>query len=182
MLTVYPTEGSRGILRFEGRDHECALGRTGVRAAKREGDGATPIGVFPLRQVFYRPDRLPLPESGLPLRALTPDDGWCDDPAHRDYNRLIKLPFDASHEALWRDDNLYDVIIVVGHNDDPPRPDLGSAIFIHCATADYAPTEGCVAVDRQALIELMPRLTPDTALRIMETKGSFMQSRDAGAA
>ncbi len=170
MLTVFPTERSRGILQFEGRDHICALGRSGVRAAKREGDGATPAGTFALRRVFYRADRLAEPASGLPVTALTADDGWCDDPAHRDYNRLIKLPFAASHEELWRDDNLYDVIVVVGHNDDPPQPGLGSAIFIHCATADFAPTEGCVALDRQALIALLPRFTPDTVLRVIEAK------------
>ena len=90
----------------------------------------------------------PEPASGLPVRALAPDDGWCDDPAHGDYNRPVKLPFAASHEVLWRDDHLYDVIVVVGHNDEPPRAGLGSAIFIHCATADYAPTEGCIALDR----------------------------------
>ena len=172
MLTVHPTLGSRGILRFEGRDYTCALGRNGVRAAKREGDGTTPIGVFPLRRVFFRPDRLAEPASGLPVSALAREDGWCDDPAHSDYNRQIKLPFDASHEELWRDDGLYDVLIVVGHNDDPPRPGLGSAIFIHCATADYAPTQGCVALDRQTLVALLPRFTPDTDMRVLEHQDS----------
>ena len=175
MLTVYPTERSRGVLRFEGRDYTCALGRIGVKTAKREGDGATPVGAFPLRRVLYRPDRLTHPASGLPVRALTHDDGWCDAPAHSDYNRLIKLPFDASHETLWRDDSLYDVIVVVGHNDDPPRPGVGSAIFIHCATADYAPTQGCVALDLRTLIELLPRFTPDTVLRVIETQGQAAQ-------
>jgi L,D-peptidoglycan transpeptidase YkuD (ErfK/YbiS/YcfS/YnhG family) len=167
MLTVRPTERSRGILRFEDREYPCALGRGGVRQAKREGDGATPVGAFILRQAFYRPDRLPQPASGLPVRALTPDDGWCDDPAHGDYNRLVGLPFEASHEVMWREDNLYDVIVVVGHNDNPPQPGLGSAIFIHCAAADLAPTEGCIALAREALVDLLPRLTPDTALRVV---------------
>ena len=171
MLTVYPTEPSRGILRFEGHDYTCALGRSGIRTVKREGDGATPAGEFPLRRVFYRADRLAEPASGLPVRALAPDDGWCDDPAHGDYNRPVKLPFAASHEVLWRDDHLYDVIVVVGHNDDPPRAGLGSAIFIHCATADYAPTEGCIALDRPALTALLPRLTPDIVLRVLESPG-----------
>ena len=168
MLTVYPTERSRGILRFEDSEYPCALGRGGVQTAKREGDGVTPVGAFLLRQVFYRPDRLSLPASGLPIRALTRDDGWCDDPAHGDYNRLVRLPFGTSHENMWREDNLYDVVVVVGHNDDPPRAGLGSAIFLHCATADYAPTLGCVALARDTLMELLPRLTPDLALRILE--------------
>ncbi|NKB49322.1 MAG: L,D-transpeptidase family protein [Alphaproteobacteria bacterium] len=168
MLSVHPTARSRGLLRFEGDEYPCALGRSGVLAKKREGDGATPVGSFKLRRVFYRADRLALPQSGLPLRALTERDGWCDDPAHGDYNRLVALPFAASHEALWRDDRLYDVIIVIGHNDDPPRALLGSAIFIHCASDDYAPTEGCVALARETLIDLAPRLTPDMALQISE--------------
>ena len=171
MLSVYPIERSRGILRFEGREYPCALGRNGARQSKREGDGATPVGKYLLRQALYRPDRLALPNSGLPVRALTPDDGWCDDPRHRDYNRLVRLPFEASHERLWRADNLYDVIIVVGHNDDPPRPSLGSAIFIHCVAADFAPTQGCVALAREALIELLPHLTPQMALDVMKQGG-----------
>lgn len=171
MLTVYPTERSRGILRFEDREYPCALGGGGVQRTKREGDGATPIGSFSLRQVFYRPDRLRQPASGLPIRALTPDDGWCDDPGHSDYNRLVRLPFGASHEFMWREDNLYDVVVVIGHNDDPPEPGLGSAIFIHCATADLAPTEGCVALARESLIDLLPSLTSDMALRVIESQG-----------
>jgi L,D-peptidoglycan transpeptidase YkuD (ErfK/YbiS/YcfS/YnhG family) len=167
MLTVYPTERSRGILRFEEGEYPCALGRGGARGAKREGDGATPIGTFFLRQAFYRPDRLAPPASGLPVRALTRGDGWCDDPGHSEYNRLIRLPFGASHENLWRGDNLYDVVVVVGHNDDPPEPGLGSAIFLHCATADFAPTEGCVALARETLMGLLPRLSPDSALRVL---------------
>lgn len=172
MLSVYPTEQSRGLLRFENQEYPCAIGLNGIQQEKREGDGATPIGEFLLRRVFYRPDRLPLPTSGLPLRALTPDDGWCDDPHHRDYNRLVGLPFGASHETLWRADNLYDVIIVIGHNDDPPRAPLGSAIFLHCATADYAPTQGCIALARDTLIELLPRLTPSMALQVTEPQGT----------
>jgi len=108
MLTVYPTGRSRGILRFEEGEYPCALGRGGTRGAKREGDGATPIGTFFLRQAFYRPDRLAPPASGLLVRALTRGDGWCDYPGHSEYNRLIRLPFGASHENLWRADNLYD--------------------------------------------------------------------------
>ena len=171
MLTVYPLERSRGILRFEDREYPCALGCNDVQNTKREGDGATPAGIFFLRQVFYRADRLPPPTSGLPVRVPGPNDGWCDDPGHRDYNRFVRLPFEASHEALWREDNLYDVIVVVGHNDDPPHPGLGSAIFIHCATKDFAPTQGCVVLAREALVELLPRLAPDIALHIMEAQG-----------
>ena len=168
MLTVYPTERSRGICRFEDREYPCALGEAGIRRTKREGDGATPTGAFKLRRAFFRADRVPEPMSQLPVRALSLEDGWCDDPSHRSYNRLVALPFAGSHEILWRDDGLYDVIIVIGHNDDPPRAPFGSAIFVHCASADYAPTKGCIALARPALIELLPMLTPDMVLRVTE--------------
>ncbi|MGF1608641.1 MAG: L,D-transpeptidase [Kiloniellales bacterium] len=142
----------------------CAIGRGGIRADKREGDGATPIGCWPLRRVLYRPDRLAAPVTALPVAALAPDDGWCDAPGDPGYNRPVKLPYAASHERLWRDDAIYDVIVVLGHNDDPPQPGAGSAIFLHLARDDYAPTEGCVALAGADLLDLLRRVGPETRL------------------
>lgn len=164
------TVTSSGRLRFGGLEFRCALGRGGCRAEadKREGDGATPLGRYPLRQVFYRADRLAVaPQTRLPCRPLTPADGWCDDPAHPDYNRLVTLPFVAGHERLWRDDAVYDVIAVLGHNDDPPMPGLGSAIFLHVAQPDYAPTAGCVALALPDLLALLAAAPPRAALQIV---------------
>jgi L,D-peptidoglycan transpeptidase YkuD (ErfK/YbiS/YcfS/YnhG family) len=144
----------------------CALGRSGVREAKREGDGASPAGTWPLRRVLFRPDRIEPPATDLPVSAISPDDGWCDDPADPHYNRLVRLPHGASAEALWRDDELYDVVVVLGYNDDPPRPGLGSAIFFHLATPDFAPTAGCVAVHRPDMIRLLAYCGPGTKLEI----------------
>ena len=146
-----------GTLTWTDRTVPCALGRTGVCAGeeKREGDGKTPIGIWPLRRVFYRDDRLAQPATGLACRAIAPEDGWCDDPNDTAYNQLVTLPFKASHERLWRDDNIYDVVVELGHNDDPPRPGYGSAIFLHVARDDYTPTEGCVAISRADLLELL---------------------------
>ena len=124
----------------------AALGRGGVRAGKCEGDGATPVGLMPLRMVLYRADRGAAPGCAVPVRTILPHDGWCDDPADAAYNRPVRLPIDASAEALWRDDAVYDIIGVLGWNDAPVRPRLGSAIFLHVARADFAPTEGCVAL------------------------------------
>lgn len=135
-----------GRLLFAAQTMRAALGRGGVRADKREGDGATPAGVLPLRRVLYRADRLPPPDCIVPLEPIAPDDGWCDDPAHPDYNRKVRLPHDARHEALWRDDSLYDIVGVLGWNDAPVQRGRGSAIFLHIARADYAPTEGCIAL------------------------------------
>ena len=129
----------------------CALGRGGVVAAeaKREGDGATPLGRWPLVRVLHRPDRLPAPATRLPVAPLRPEDGWSDDPADPDYNRPVTHPHPFSAERMWREDELYDVVVVLAHNDGPPVPGLGSAIFLHCARPGWPPTEGCVALARR---------------------------------
>lgn len=124
----------------------AALGREGARGGKQEGDGATPAGLLPLRQVLYRPDRVTPPPCAVAVRPLCPADGWCDDPARNDYNQLVQLPIDGSAEALWRDDSLYDIIGVLGWNDAPVCPGLGSAIFLHLARPDFTPTDGCIAL------------------------------------
>lgn len=160
---------SDGLLTFGGLRFRCALGKGGAKpeADKREGDGATPLGRYALRQVWYRPDRLAPPQTRLPLRALMPQDGWCDDPADPAYNRHVPLPYAASHERLWRDDPLYDVIVVLGHNDDPPVPGLGSAIFLHVARPDYGGTEGCVALALPDLLALLAVVPAQTAMLIV---------------
>ncbi|NKC32636.1 L,D-transpeptidase family protein [Falsiroseomonas selenitidurans] len=148
-----------GLLRFEGQTLRCALGKGGVVPAevKQEGDGATPAAVLPLRRVLYRADRGPTPACAVPVEPLDPADGWCDDPADRAYNRAVRLPFAGRHEVLWRADALYDVIGVLGWNDEPPVRGRGSAIFLHLARPDLAPTEGCVALPEGALRALLAR-------------------------
>ncbi len=151
---------------FGARRWRCAIGPAGVSADKREGDGATPVGGFALRRVLYRPDRLARPETGLPVTALRPEDGWCDDPDDAAYNRPVRLPYAASHERLWRDDGIYDVIVVLGHNDDPPVPGRGSAIFLHVARPDYGPTAGCVALALADLLTVLRDAGPGTRVRV----------------
>ena len=139
---------SDGMFRLGGMVARASLGRAGVRAAdaKQEGDGATPAAVLPLRRVLFRADRLAAPACAVPIEPIAPTDGWCDDPAHPDYNRMVRLPHPASGEALWRDDAVYDLIGVLGWNDAPAVPGRGSAIFLHVARPDFAPTDGCVAL------------------------------------
>lgn len=159
-----------GHLRWKGGTVRCALGRGGIRASdcKREGDGATPSGAFALRRVLYRADRIGSPHTSLPVQALCPEDGWSDDPADPLYNTQVKRPHHFSHEALWREDRLYDVIVVIGHNDDPVRPGRGSAIFLHVATDDYAPTAGCVALALDDLLHLLRTSRPGDTLAIRD--------------
>lgn len=140
--------------------YRCAVGRGGIRRDKQEGDGATPLGCWRFRRLLYRPDRAAPPETALPAEALAPDDGWSDDPADPAYNRLVKLPHGPSHERLWREDEIYDLIVVLGHNDDPPRPGAGSAIFLHVARPDYTPTEGCIALAREDLVAVLAEIGP----------------------
>ena len=152
--------------RWGSRTMRCALGPAGIRADKREGDGATPAGRFPLRCLLYRPDRLPPPPTALPLLPLSPADGWCDAPKDPLYNRLVRLPYGASHERLWLADAIYDLILVIGHNDDPVRPGAGSAVFVHVARPNRSPTAGCVALESNQLRRLLAVLSPKTRIAI----------------
>ena len=167
-LKMIFTAHADGRLDLAGRMAPCALGKAGVVAArdKREGDGASPAGTWPLRRVLYRPDRGGAPATRLPARALTADDGWCEAPDDENYNRLVSLPHGASAEWLWREDGLYDLIAVLGHNDAPVVPGAGSAIFLHLARADYGPTRGCVALARSDLEALLAAARPSDALAI----------------
>jgi L,D-peptidoglycan transpeptidase YkuD (ErfK/YbiS/YcfS/YnhG family) len=147
-----------GRLIWPGGSAPAAVGRTGVAANKREGDGATPAGTFPLASGLYRPDRMRLPDSGLLVRALSPRDAWVDDPADHNYNRLVSLPYPAHTEQMWLDDAVYDLLVVIGYNMDPVVPNAGSAIFLHIARPDFSPTVGCIAVEKDVLVHLMPLL------------------------
>ncbi len=149
------------------RRWRCAIGAGGVREDKVEGDAATPVGTFPLRRIYFRNDRLVLPKVRLPARPIGEHDGWCDDPRAPSYNRLVRIPNDWSHERMWREDGLYDLLVVVGYNDDPPEGEWGSAIFLHIARDDLGPTQGCVAFSRDDLLELVTLLTPHTRLQVL---------------
>lgn len=155
-----------GRLYWSGGNVAAAVGRAGVKAGKHEGDGATPAGTYPLVSILYRPDRVAPPRSQLPVRALAPNAGWVDEPSDANYNRPVSLPYPASAEQLWRDDELYDALIVIGYNMEPVVPGAGSAIFLHIATPDFAPTAGCVAVEREILLGLLPLLGPGSQIVI----------------
>jgi len=156
-----------GFVCFAKHRWRCALGRGGLRQDKREGDGATPVGTFGLGRVFFRPDKcVKPPQSDLECIEITSSMGWCDDPLHVDYNCLITLPHPAHHERLWRDDDLYDVVVEVLHNTNPVHPGRGSAIFIHIAKPNYEPTEGCIALKKQHLLDLLRKINKNDGLFI----------------
>lgn len=137
------------------RRFRAALGLAGISEEKREGDRATPVGAFLMREALYRPDRLGSPATRLPVRALAAEDGWCDAPEDPAYNHQVRLPYRASAERLWRGDHLYDLIVPLGYNDDPVIPGHGSAIFLHVARPDYSGTEGCVALALPDLLQVL---------------------------
>lgn len=165
-VRALPGRPTRGRLVFGPLDVACALGRGGIRRRKREGDGATPSGAFRLVEVFYRADRGRRPATRLPVRTLRADDGWCDDVRDGRYNRAVRLPCPAGHEAMWRDDRLYDIVVVLDCNLKPRVRGRGSAIFFHVARADFSPTEGCVAVAPRAMRRILALAGGEAVMRI----------------
>ncbi len=157
----------RGWLTVGGAVVPCALGRGGRRVIKREGDGATPIGTFRPLRVLYRADRVLRPRTTLPVRGIRPHDGWCDAPADANYNRLVRHPYPASAEQMWRADHLYDLVIVIDHNQHPRMRGAGSAVFLHLARDGFAPTAGCVAMRRADMVRLISRLHRRTRICIL---------------
>ena len=157
-----------GVLDWRRKRYPCTLGRAGVAEKKREGDGATPVGAFPLRCVLYRPDRLPPPATRLPVAPLSPLDAWCDDPKDSLYNQPVRQPYPGRVEILWREDRIYDLIVILGYNDAPVIPGHGSAIFLHLMAPDRRATRGCIALARNHLLEILAGLQP--VARLIVTK------------
>jgi L,D-peptidoglycan transpeptidase YkuD (ErfK/YbiS/YcfS/YnhG family) len=162
-----PGKPSEGRIALAHGVRQVGLGRSGISALKREGDGATPLGRLPIRLVLYRRDRVPRPRVPFPVRAIRASDGWCEDPADRNYNRLVKVSPRSSADRLMRADHLYDLVIVLGHNDRPRMKGKGSAIFIHFARKGVSPTAGCIAFSRRDLRALLAELRRDTEISVI---------------
>ncbi len=167
-VLVRPVAGhpNRGWLTAGGRTVPVALGRGGIKADKREGDGGTPRGIFHPRRVWWRADRHPRPRTSLPLRAIRPEDAWCEDPLSRHYNQPVRLKRGHSGDRLKRDDHLYDFIIEIDHNTSPRIAGRGSAVFLHLARPDFSPTAGCISMTKSAMLRLLERLGPQTQIVI----------------
>ncbi|WP_375194572.1 L,D-transpeptidase [Sphingobium sp.] len=166
-MSVIRVDTGAGRLSYGDIDMPCTFGRGGICAAedKREGDGCTPRGLWPIRGVLLRPGKVNPAGIRLPWRWVREGDGWSDDPADPAYNRPVALPRPFSAENLLRDDDAYDVIVVLGHNDAPPVPGQGSAIFVHLS--EGRPTAGCVAVERDDMLRLLPLLAPGDGMEIV---------------
>lgn len=159
-----PGNPTRGWLSAGSFAIPVALGRGGIKANKREGDGATPRGRFKLKRLWWRADRHPRPATQLPVRRIGPNDGWCEDPADRHYNQPVKLAPRSAADRLKRDDDLYDYIVEIDHNTRPRVKGRGSAVFIHAARAGFAPTAGCIALRLVELRRLLSRIGTRTRI------------------
>ncbi|ETR77801.1 hypothetical protein X566_09175 [Afipia sp. P52-10] len=157
-------EPTKGVLLLDGQPIPVALGRGGLIANKFEGDGGTPIGIFRPLRLWWRKDRHLRPATRLPVHAIRPDDGWCEDPSSRHYNRPVRLSPGSTADRLMRADHLYDFIVEIDHNSRPRVKRRGSAVFLHLARPAFAPTAGCIAMTRPAMLRLLARLGPDTRI------------------
>ncbi|HUN94655.1 MAG TPA: L,D-transpeptidase family protein [Bradyrhizobium sp.] len=168
IILVRPAAGDprRGWLTLDGRTVPVALGRGGIKADKREGDGGTPKGSFRPRRLWWRADRHPRPRTALPVRAIGPKDAWCENPRSRHYNQPVQLERDQDADRLRRDDRLYDFIIEIDHNTTPRVSGRGSAVFLHLARPDFSPTAGCVSMTKSAMLRLLERIGPQTRIVI----------------
>ena len=144
----------------------CAIGRGGLTTNKIEGDHKTPVGEFKFKKIYYRKDKLGEMTFKIPFVIIGENDGWCDDPKSKLYNQHIQFPFDSSAEKLFRDDDLYDLLCVINHNTDPIIPGKGSAIFLHISKPNFEGTEGCVAIEKENIIELAKKIDLTTRLII----------------
>jgi L,D-peptidoglycan transpeptidase YkuD (ErfK/YbiS/YcfS/YnhG family) len=156
----------RGWLSADGWTVPVALGRGGILANKREGDGGTPQGTFHPLQLWWRADRHPRPQTFLPVRAIRPEDAWCEDPQDRHYNQPMRLDGDQPGDRLTRDDHLYDFIVEIDHNSAPRIAGRGSAVFLHLARTNFSPTAGCVSMTKSAMLRLLRRMGPQTKIII----------------
>jgi L,D-peptidoglycan transpeptidase YkuD (ErfK/YbiS/YcfS/YnhG family) len=167
-IRVSPAAGDprRGWLIADGQAVPVALGRGGIKANKREGDGGTPKGTFRPRRLWWRADRHPRPRTFLAVRAIKPEDAWCEDPESRHYNQPVRRHRDQDGDRLKRDDHLYDFIVEIDHNSSPRIKGRGSAVFLHLARENFGPTAGCVSMTRSSMLRLLRRLGPETKIVI----------------
>jgi L,D-peptidoglycan transpeptidase YkuD (ErfK/YbiS/YcfS/YnhG family) len=161
-----PADRTRGVLLAGRLAIPVMLGRSGIAANKHEGDGATPRGRFRLARLWWRADRAPRPRTLLPVRRIDPQIAWCEDPADRRYNRPFRRFANEAGDRLWRDDQLYDFVVEIDHNTRPRVAGRGSAVFVHLMRPTRAPTAGCVALARPALMRLLGQTGPRTRIEI----------------
>jgi L,D-peptidoglycan transpeptidase YkuD (ErfK/YbiS/YcfS/YnhG family) len=155
-----------GYLQYKNLKFRCALGKAGIKKKEKEGDNVTPKGIFKITSMYYRPDRIKNIITAIKKIKIKKNIGWCDDPDSHFYNQQISLPTKFNHEKLYRNDNLYDLVLVLNYNTNPIIKNKGSAIFIHIAKKNYKKTKGCIALKKKHLIELISKIKKNTQIKI----------------
>ena len=155
-----------GYLKYNNFKFRCALGKGGIKQKEKEGDFITPKGKFKLIKIYYRSDRVKKINSPLKKIKISKNMGWCDDVSSKHYNRLIKINKKISHEKLYRNDNVYDILVVLNYNLNPIIRGKGSAIFLHVTKKKYKKTQGCIALKKKELLFLISKIKKNTQIRI----------------
>tara|TARA_B100000609_G_scaffold189438_1_gene176457 strand:+ start:316 stop:816 length:501 start_codon:yes stop_codon:yes gene_type:complete len=161
---------NKKYITFKNYKAKCAIGKRGIGNKKKEGDLITPKGIYKVKYVLYRKDRVKKIKTKLKKIIIKKNMGWCDDVRSNNYNKLIKLPFNYSHEKLYKKENIYDIILVLNYNMSPIIKNKGSAIFIHVSKRNYKKTEGCIALKKIHIIKLLKELKNNTKIRIVDQK------------
>ena len=146
----------------------CAIGKNGVTKNKKEGDGCTPFGKYKFNEIYYRADKMGALDLNIESFPISSNDGWCDEPQSQFYNQLIKFPFSQSAEKLYRNDEIYDIVCIINYNTNPVKPGKGSAIFLHVAHEDYRGTQGCIALSKIDLLNVISQITKNTLIDIQD--------------
>ena len=154
------------FLNFNNYKAKCVVGKRGIGYKKKEGDLITPKGKYKIKYILYRKDRIKKIQSKIKKIEIKKNMGWCDDPLSKNYNKLVKLPSKYSYEKLYKKGNIYDVILVLNYNMKPVIKNKGSAIFIHVATRNYRKTEGCIALKKKDLLEIIKKIKKNTKVKI----------------
>ena len=157
------------ILSYGNYKVKCAIGKRGINVKKKEGDLITPVGIFKIRIILYRKDKIRNLRTKIKTKLIKKNMGWCDDPSSNKYNKLVKYPFKYKAEKLYRPDNLYDIIFVLNYNMSPIKKNKGSAIFIHVAKNNFAPTQGCIAIKKLSLKKLAEKMNKKTKVEIIKS-------------
>ena len=157
---------SKKYLTYQNNKVKCAIGKRGIGKKQKEGDQITPRGTFRIKNILYRKDKINYLRSVIKKTPIKKNMGWCDDPKSKDYNKLIKYPFNYKSEKLYRSNNIYDIILVLNFNMHPIKKNKGSAIFIHISNNKYSPTQGCIAIKKKELIKLIKFINKKTKIII----------------
>ena len=156
----------KNILIYKGYKLKCSVGKSGTTKSKKEGDLATPVGLFKLGNLYYRSDRNRPIKSGLQKKIIKKNMGWCDDIKSKKYNKEIRFPFKFKAEKLYRKDRIYDIFINIKYNQTPIVKAKGSAIFLHLANQKYKPTKGCIPILKKDFLKILPKITNNTRILI----------------